>query len=281
MHEDMHYSDDYKYIPMTSINSGLGQEVLKDLYCYTIQIVNICFVGNPEKNDEWILIDAGMPKSANKIVCEAENRFGSKPPKMMILTHGHFDHVGAIVDLVNYWHVPVYAHELELPYLKGQRSYPEPDPTVEGGLIAKMSAILPHDPINLGKHVQALPANNLIPEMPEWCWIHTPGHTPGHVSLFRNRDQSLIAGDAFITVKQDSLLNVLVQNLKISGPPRYLTMDWQKAWKSVEKLQALKPKVAVTGHGMPAQGVTLEDGLTTLATNFDQLAIPDYGRYLN
>ncbi|RYL93490.1 MBL fold metallo-hydrolase [Sporolactobacillus sp. THM7-4] len=264
---------------MTSVKSGSGQEVSGDVFCYTIQVVNVCFAGYPGENQGWILVDAGMPESAARIIAEAENRFGSEPPGAIILTHGHFDHVGAIVDLLDYWPVPVYAHEWELPYLKGKKSYPEPDATVEGGLIAKMSPVFPHEPIDLGENVEALPSDHSIPGMPEWGWIHTPGHTEGHISLFRNQDRCLIAGDAFITVRQDSLFKVLIQKPEISGPPRYLTTDWHEAWKSVKKLRDLKPEKVVSGHGVPMEGESLTKGLEELAEHFDEIAIPDYGRY--
>ena len=281
MDKNISYGSDYKYIPATSISSGVGMEVLPDLFCYTVQIVNICLVGHPDRN-EFVLVDAGMPESANKIISVTEERFGANSrPKAIILTHGHFDHVGAIIDLIKYWQVPVYAHELELPFLTGKQSYPKPDPTVEGGMIAKLSPIFPNEPINLGSQVQILPANGSVPYMSEFRWIHTPGHTPGHISLFREKDGALIAGDAFVTVKQESLYKVLTQEQEISGPPRYFTPDWVKAYESVKKLEALCPSVAVTGHGSPMAGELLTDSLKKLVNEFDHLAIPDYGRYVN
>jgi hypothetical protein len=39
-----------KFIPITSITNGIGQACLQDVYCLLIQIANVCFVGNPEKN---------------------------------------------------------------------------------------------------------------------------------------------------------------------------------------------------------------------------------------
>ncbi|RDU35988.1 MBL fold metallo-hydrolase [Neobacillus piezotolerans] len=281
MDKEMNYGNDYKFIPATSIGSGIGIDVLPDLFCYTIQIVNICLEGNPETGD-FVLVDAGMPGSADEIISVTENRFGADSrPKAIILTHGHFDHVGAIIELVNHWDVPVYAHQLEMPFLTGKESYPEPDPTVEGGMVAKMSPMFPNEPIDLGNNIRTLPSDGTVPHMPEFKWIHTPGHTPGHISLFREKDRALIAGDAFVTVKQEYLYKVITQEQEISGPPRYLTTVWEAAKESVIKLNALKPSIAITGHGLPMSGELLTKSLNKLVNEFDQIAVPDYGKYVN
>ena len=57
--------------------------------------------------------------------------------------------------------------------------------------------------------------------MPGWKWIHTPGHTEGHISLFHEKDRVLIAADAFSTTKQESLLSVMTHAEQISGPPKF------------------------------------------------------------
>ncbi len=277
----MSYGSDYKFIPATSIGSGVGIDVLPDLYNYTIQIVNIHLVGDPTTKD-FVLVDAGMPGSADEIISVTEERFGpGSRPNAIILTHGHFDHVGAIIELVEHWDVPVYAHELELPYLTGQKSYPEPDSTVEGGMVAKMSPLFPNEPINLGTNVKPFPSDGTVPYMKGFKWIHTPGHTPGHVSFFRENDRALIAGDAFVTVKQEYLYKVLTQEQEISGPPRYLTTDWNAAKQSVTKLAELNPSVAVTGHGLPMSDELLTNSLETLVKKFDEIAKPEYGKYVN
>ncbi|WP_227935348.1 MBL fold metallo-hydrolase [Alkalihalobacillus deserti] len=279
--EVLSYGSDYKPIPATSATSGVGLEVLPDLFCYNVQIVNIMLVGDP-KSEDFVLVDAGTPKSANEIISTTEERFGKNSrPKAIILTHGHFDHVGSILELVEHWNVRVYAHEFEFPFLTGKMAYPDPDPTVEGGMVAKMSPMFPNEPINLGNKVERLPSDGGVPHMPDFRWIHTPGHTPGHVSLFRKEDRALIAGDAFVTVKQESLYSVLTQEQEISGPPRYLTPDWEAAWDSVKKLEALNPSVAVTGHGLPMTGEILKMNLQMLSRDFDKIAIPDYGKFVN
>lgn len=278
--ESMSYGSDYKQIPVTSATSGVGLEVLPDLYCYNVKIVNIALVGDPKTGD-FVLVDAGMPGSANMIISAIEERFGEEcRPKAIILTHGHFDHVGAILELVEHWNIQVYAHELELPFLTGMKAYPEPDSTVEGGMVAKMSPLFPNEPINLGDKVERLPSDGSVPHMPGFRWIHTPGHSPGHISLFREEDRALIAGDAFVTVKQESLYSVLTQEQEISGPPRYLTPDWEAAWESVKTLEALNPIVAITGHGLPMTGELLKTSLNRLSHDFNQIAIPDYGKFV-
>ncbi|SHF72559.1 MBL fold metallo-hydrolase [Ornithinibacillus halophilus] len=281
MDKNMQYGDDYKSIPATSVGSGVGVELLPDIYCYTNQIVNLCLVGNPQSGD-FVLVDTGMPNSANEIITEVEERFGEgSQPKAIVLTHGHFDHVGSIIELIDRWNIPVYAHELEIPFLTGKQKYPEPDGSVEGGMVAKMSPLFPNEPINLGNHIEALPSDGKIPHLPEFKWIHTPGHSPGHVSLFRESDRTLITGDAFVTVRQEYLYKVMTQEKEISGPPRYLTTDWKAAKESVIKLKELNPSVAVTGHGVPMTGDELTTNLEKLVNEFDQIAVPDYGKYVD
>src|SRR5690606_2247613 len=117
LHNHLSYGEDYKFIPATSLESGMGQELIPDLYSYTVQIVNIALVGKPNES-KFVLIDAGMPHSADKIISAIEERFGeNRRPEAIILTHGHFDHVGALIELIKKWNIPVYAHSLEPPFL--------------------------------------------------------------------------------------------------------------------------------------------------------------------
>jgi glyoxylase-like metal-dependent hydrolase (beta-lactamase superfamily II) len=270
------------FLPMTSIGNGVGMAVLPDIYCYTDQIVNLVLVGNPNESADFVLIDTGMPKSADEIKEMVQERFDKDArPKAIVLTHGHFDHVGSVAALLEEWNIPVYAHELELPYLTGKQDYPPGDPNVDSGLVAKMSPMFPNHAIDISAHVSALPADGTVPEMPAWKWVHTPGHTPGHISLFREQDRALIAGDAFVTVKQESLYKVMTQTQEISGPPKYYTTDWNASFESVKKLEALKPHVAITGHGLPMVGEELSANLKHLVEHFDEVGRPDSGKYVN
>ncbi len=259
--------------PVHSVGPDLGYQRLA--------IVNVAYCGLPGAKDrEWVLIDCGVIGTAGMIVRAAESLFGADcRPAAILLTHGHFDHVGALKELCRKWDTPVYAHKLECPYLNGQRSYPPPDPKVGGGLMAALSPLYPRGPIDVTQWLKALPDDGMVPEMSEWSWIHTPGHSPGHVSFWRASDRALIAGDAFITTDQESAYAVATQRLEMHGPPQYYTPDWNNARASVEKLAALEPELAVTGHGKAVVGKELRRTLHLLADNFDAVAVPEQGRY--
>jgi glyoxylase-like metal-dependent hydrolase (beta-lactamase superfamily II) len=205
---------------------------------------------------------------------------GAKP-QSIILTHGHFDHRGALQQLAEEWQVPIYCHHMELPYLTGKSSYPPPDPTVGGGVMASMAFVYPSGPIDVQEHLQELPDDGEVPSLPDWQWIHTPGHTPGHVSLFRAADGVLVAGDAIVTTKQESIFSVMTQKRVLSGPPKYFTPDWGAAARSVKELAALEPNIIATGHGHAIYGNEGRQALHKLARRFWQLGMPNKGRYVN
>ncbi|CAM3748878.1 MULTISPECIES: MBL fold metallo-hydrolase [Paenibacillus] len=262
------------------LNTGAvdTEEVLPDLINLRTMIVNLQMVGSPGSGD-WVLVDTGIGNFEGSIAEAAEKRFG-RPPVSIVLTHGHFDHVGNVKELADRWGVPVYAHELELPYLTGREDYPPGDPSVGGGLMARLAPMYPNRAIDLGSRIHPLPMDGTVPGLPEWRWIPTPGHSPGHISLFRERDRTLIAGDAIITVQQESALAVISQEKELHGPPMYFTPDWDAARESVRRLEALNPALAVTGHGVPMSGDELSVSLKRLARDFDELAVPEQGRYV-
>src|SRR4051812_33828889 len=102
---------------------------LKDVFVNIYMILNQ-FDGN------WVLVDAGLKWSSSKIKKMAQQIFGTDAkPSAILLTHGHFDHVGSLYELAMEWNVPVFAHYHEVPYITGKSSYPPPDPTVGGGLM--------------------------------------------------------------------------------------------------------------------------------------------------
>lgn len=253
------------------------QEVAPDLAYKRLGIVNVVFYGRPD--GPWVLIDAGLPGTAQSIREASRERFGDRAPEAIVLTHGHFDHVGALQTLADEWNVPVYAHRLEHPYLNGNSSYPPPDPAAGGGMMARMSVLYPKGPTDVSPRLRELPGDGSVPGMPGWRSLHTPGHTPGHVSLWRESDRLLVAGDAVTTTQAESVYNVAVQKPEVHGPPRYYTPDWPAAEASVKTLAALEPEGVVSGHGPALRGAEMRAELHRLADDFKNLAVPDKGRY--
>ena len=261
---------------------GATHRVAPDVAYRRLGIVNVAFIGPPDAGDRgWVLVDAGLPGTKGMIESAAASLFGEGArPGAILMTHAHFDHVGALELLAAQWDAPVYAHPLERPYLDGSASYPPGDPSVGGGLMAALARFYPRGPVDVSERLRELPADGSVPPLAGWRWIHTPGHSVGHVSFFRQADRTLIAGDAFVTTRQESAYAAITQAPEMHGPPMYYTVEWDKAKRSVEDLAALEPEIVVTGHGQAMHGPAMRAALSELAARFDEVAVPAQGRYL-
>lgn len=265
-----------------SDGGGQAHEVAPDIAYLRTMIANVVLLGPPSAGDRnWVLVDAGLPGTASLIRNAAAERFGAGArPFAIVLTHGHFDHVGVLADLAEEWDAPVYAHRLEHPYLNGSAAYPPGDSSVGGGLMATLSPLYPTKPVDVSARLRTLPESGSVPGVAGWEWVHTPGHSVGHVSLWRASDRALIVGDAFVTTKQESAYAALTQAAEMHGPPMYFTVDWEASADSVRRLAALEPELAVTGHGRAMEGAPMREALHRLAEDFTVVAVPKKGRYV-
>lgn len=258
-------------------------QVAQGVWGMKLFFVNVYMIANRKSfSNGWVLVDTGPKGSAKRIINMAEAVFGKgTQPKAIILTHGHSDHSGSVKELLKHWDVPVYAHELELPYLTGQSAYPPADPSVGQGLLSLASVFFRRAPIDLGNKVTPIKMNEGIAELSEWKVIFTPGHSPGHVSLFFPLNTTLIAGDALATTKAESAIAIMGDVKKLSGPPMYMTTDWDAAEESVKTIAALQPRIIAAGHGPVMRGRELKEELDNLSANFKKIAVPSSGRYIN
>ncbi|CAN5670847.1 MBL fold metallo-hydrolase [soil metagenome] len=247
------------------------ETVTGGVYRLRIVFVNAYAV---EVQGGWVLVDTGPPGFGPLVALAAMKQFGDVPPKAIVLTHAHFDHSGNAKALADEWDVPIYVFEQELPYVTKRSDYAPQDPT-PGGAICFLSRVFPTHGIDLGDRVRVLHEGEM-PLMPGWTVIHTPGHTQGHVSLFREGDRTLLAGDAFATADTDNWIDVLGWSKRLSRPPTPFTPDWESTCASVEKLVALRPAIAAAGHGYPLTGGDLPSALAAFER---EMAPPPKGRY--
>jgi len=247
------------------------KRIAPDVAWYRVSHVNIYMIGRP--GTDWVLVDTGPPGHAHEVHTAAEARHGKLPPAAIVLTHGHFDHSGNALVLAREWKTPVYAHRLELPYLSGRSPYP-PQDLLLGGYFGAVTAFRAISAQKISKQLEELPTE--LPAIPDWQWIHTPGHSPGHISLFRESDRTLIAGDAVATVRLESLREILKANRELSAGPVQFNCDWAATVDSMRRLAALQPSIVAAGHGVPMDDPDIAERLTGFA-KFQEP--PEAGRY--
>lgn len=191
--------------------------------------------------DEGVtLIDTGMPGNADKI--KAALAAGGWPLhklRRIILTHCDVDHIGSAAELKRATGAPVACHTVEKVMME-KPSLRQPT-NLAARLLFSVVSLAP------GLRVEAVQPDELLvdgQELPEGLTVvHTPGHTPGHISLLDRKRRILIAGDCLGN-----------RGGKLAVPPKLFTPDMKNAQRSVWKLAKKhgdEIDVAVFGHGDP------------------------------
>lgn len=191
---------------------------------------------------DLMLIDTLFDADAKVILDELE-RIGKRPTdiKHILMTHGHRAHMGGIAMMKRLSGARVYAHEWEADIIAGERpmqligfwpSRPLASwPILFFGILAGP----------LGKH-KPCPVDELIGEgakVGPLTVLHTPGHTPGHLTFYWPERRALFTGDSFVT-------------WPVVSPGWENTMlNKRETWESLRRMAELDVEVVGVGHGRP------------------------------
>nr|WP_240464244.1 MBL fold metallo-hydrolase [Paenibacillus apiarius] len=178
-----------------------------------------------------VLIDTGFPGQIEDLRM-AMKKVGVSldKVKIVILTHQDIDHIGSLPEILRECgsKVQVYAHELDKPYIQGEL------PLLKDGQIKNPPKGRVDNTLIDGQELAFCGGIRII---------HTPGHTPGHISLYLRRSKTLIAGDSMYSV-----------NGILGGIHEPTTLDIEEARLSLKKYLDLNIESVICYHGGLSKG---------------------------
>jgi glyoxylase-like metal-dependent hydrolase (beta-lactamase superfamily II) len=195
-----------------------------------------------DKENGTALVDAGLPDQTEVISAAlTEAGIGVRDLRLIIFTHQDLDHVGSGAALVRQSSARVLAHSADAPYIDGSRRPVKPSPEMLDQRPHMRKSLERLEPVAVDEQVE----NGIRLDLAGGTQVvFTPGHTPGHISLYLEASKVLVAGDA-LTAERGYL----------KGPNPSVTLDMRTATQSVERLADLDVGTIVCYHG----GVVSED----------------------
>jgi len=181
-------------------------------------------------------VDCGLKKAPRRIV-DGLAAIGKRPDDVtrILLTHAHPDHAGGAAEMTRRTGAGVAVHGDDAPYLAAGRTPPVDDSTRLGRLLRRRTGGFP--PLVAGEE---LVDGQVLDVAGGLRVVHTPGHSPGHVSFLHEDSEVLITGDA--------LFNVLAFR-GITWSPRLLCNNFRLSQRTAHVLGELDYRVAAFTHG--------------------------------
>jgi glyoxylase-like metal-dependent hydrolase (beta-lactamase superfamily II) len=199
--------------------------------------MNVYFVRD---GDGVLVFDAGIA-AMTKAVAMAGAQLGGIT--RVVLGHGHPDHRGLAPGLS----VPTFCHPAERADAEGDggRSYFRLDELAPHGriVLGGMLDVWDGGPVSIAGTVDE------GDEVAGFRVVHLPGHAPGLIGLWRDRDRLALVSDCFYTLDPQTGLH---SHPRV--PHRAFNQDTEQARASIRKLAALEPAAAWAGHADPLTG---------------------------
>ncbi len=184
------------------------------------------------------LVDTGFRGRSGYILKEvARLGYSHEDITNIIITHHHADHTGSLAALKEITQAKVFVHPADAPYIDGRLPQPGPArPEWLSNTLAPLHGLWATVPVA----VDALVGDgDQIPILGGIKILHTPGHTPGSISLFLEKEGLVIVGD------------VLSNTFGLSFPSKAFTIDLAQEINSIKKLVDLDFNMICFGHGLP------------------------------
>src|SRR3972149_1329196 len=217
------------------------EEIVSGVYGIGMGYVNAFLITG---DDGLTLVDSGLPRKKDSIL-RAVAGLGRQPAdlKQILITHHHIDHMGSLGDLMEATGAKSYVHPLDSAIVRGDQPQPGPNPaSLLGKFAGPLLARFGPAPTTAAVGVEVADGEELAVAGGIRV-VHTPGHTPGHLSFLLPREGGvLFAGDAAANV------------IRLGLPIGMFTADREQAKESVRKLAALEFEVACFGHGRVLKG---------------------------
>ena len=197
------------------------------------------------------LVDSGMAGDVDRILAQIRQLdLDPSNVRSIVITHAHTDHIGGAAGLARRFGAAVIAHRLEAPYLEAADTLP-----ARTRLQKAMTWLGDRFPgNNEGIHVaQRLEDGDRLDVLGGLRVIHTPGHTPGSISLLQEGRGILFCGDLLFHG------NPLTGRGGLRYAPRTFSVDPDELVISAQKLSTLSITALCMGHGRP---VIQETGVT-------------------
>lgn len=188
-----------------------------------------------EDDGSVTLVDTGVKKAPPKIVAGLA-AIGKRPEDVqrIVLTHAHPDHAGGAAEMARRTGAPVSVHDGDRSWCEAGEVLAKPTETTTLGRLLMRVSKPTFEPFETGP---ALGDGEVLPVAGGLRVVHTPGHSPGHVSLLHEPSGVLVTGDAIFNVRR----------MRLS--PKWLCADFAMTRQTAHRLGELDYDVAAFTHG--------------------------------